>query len=72
MTRYHVDCFEVLCTDDPRVARWQGVLWACRIERWNGVRRDELALGYGPDKHDAVMRAVDYVRYERDMMRRIA
>jgi hypothetical protein len=68
--RYVVDVFEVVCTDDPRApAAHAGSLYACRIERVDGKRRDELAVGYGPDKVDAVARAVDYVRYERDMMR---
>ncbi len=67
--RYLVDVFEVVCTDDPRVARWRGHLFACRIERWDERGRDELALEYGPDKVDALERARDYVRYVRDMER---
>lgn len=72
MTRYHVDVFEVYVTDDPRVARWQGRIFACRIERYGHGRRDELACEFGPTRLDAYLRARDYQRYVRDMERRIA
>ena len=71
--RYLVDVFEVTATDDPRMgrlARWRGQLWVCRIERWDGKRRDEIALEYGPTREDAYERARDYQRYVRDMERR--
>ena len=72
MTRYCIEVFEVLVTDEPSWARWRGPVWACRIERYGHGRREELALAYGPSKLDALERARDYQRYVRDMERRIA
>ena len=70
--RYTVDVFRVHVTDDSRVARWQCDIYACRIERWDGKRRDELALEFGPTREDAFERARDYQRFVRDMQRRVA
>jgi len=74
MARYMVDVFRCIATDDDRLgrlARWQGEVWVCRIERTDERGREELALEYGPTREDAYERARDYQRWMRDRAGRL-
>ena len=70
MTRYHVDVFEVLCTEDERAAELTGPLFYCRIETYApGFGRELVADAYGPSPVDAWLKARESQRYLRDMLR---
>ena len=70
MIRFSVDIFPITASDDPRCPRGWGPIFCCRVERRvDGGRLDPVCEEFGPTKLDAWLRAHDYVRYERDMLR---
>lgn len=69
MTRFHVDVFPVLATDDERCRGHFGRLYYCRIERVDSLGRELVADAYGPTQDDAYLKARESQRYLRDMLR---